>query len=411
MSEPEPMAARIGLLGRGTVGGAFHDLLGERASAVEAASGRRPQISGVLRRDVGDFDAILADSDLIVELIGGLEPARSHVLAALAAGVPVVTANKQLVARHGDELFEAARGAGVQLRFEAAVAGAVPVIRVVQESLGTIPLERISGIVNGTTNFILSEMSSSGAPYAEVLARAQELGYAEADPSEDVDGADAAAKMAILARLGFHTPVDLDDVTYEGITEIRPDDIAYARELGLSLKLLGVAERHGEAISVRVFPCFLYRGHPLAPVEGPFNAVTVEAPAITEITISGPGAGGVETASAVLSDVVSILAGEAPVHLPGRRLEVLRDLDSAFYLHLEVADQPGVLATIAEVLGRGGISVKSVVQRGSGSDARLVMVTHRAAESAFYGALEEISELDVMRAPPRAIRVVEEEYK
>jgi homoserine dehydrogenase len=407
MSEP----ARIGLLGRGTVGGAFVELLEERAGAVEAASGRRPEIAGVLRRSEGDFDEILAASDVIVELMGGLEPAREHILAALRAGKPVVTANKQLVAQHGDELFEAAREAGVQVRFEAAVAGAVPVIRIVGEGLPSVALERISGIVNGTTNFILSEMAATGATYDDVLGRAQELGYAEADPTEDVNGADAAAKMAILARLGFHTPVDLADVSYEGIEEISPDDIAYARELGLSLKLLGVAERHGsDAISVRVFPCFLYAGHPLAPVEGPFNAVTLEGPSITEITLSGPGAGGTETASAVLADVVSILAGEAPVHSPGRRLEIARELDSSFYLHLEVADQPGVLAGIADVLGRNGISVKSVVQRGSGSEARLVMVTHRAPERDFYAALEEISALDFMRAPARAIRVVEEEY-
>jgi homoserine dehydrogenase len=407
MSEP----ARIGLLGRGTVGGAFVELLEERAGAVEAASGRRPEIAGVLRRSEGDFEQILAESDVIVELMGGLEPAREHILAALRAGKPVVTANKQLVAQHGDELFEAAREAGVQVRFEAAVAGAVPVIRIVGEGLPSVALERISGIVNGTTNFILSEMAATGATYDDVLGRAQELGYAEADPTEDVNGADAAAKMAILARLGFHTPVDLADVSYEGIEEISPDDIAYARELGLSLKLLGVAERHGsDAISVRVFPCFLYAGHPLAPVEGPFNAVTLEGPSITEITLSGPGAGGTETASAVLADVVSILAGEAPVHSPGRRLEIARELDSSFYLHLEVADQPGVLAGIADVLGRNGISVKSVVQRGSGSEARLVMVTHRAPERDFYSALEEISALDFMRAPARAIRVVEEEY-
>jgi len=406
-----PELARIGLLGRGTVGGAFHDLLGERASAVEAASGRRPEISGVLRRGEGDFERILAGSDLIVELIGGLEPAREYVLAALRAGKPVVTANKQLVAQHGDELFAAAREAGVQLRFEASVAGAVPVIRVVQESLGTIELERVSGIVNGTTNFILSEMASTGASYGDALARAQELGYAEADPTDDVNGADAAAKMAILARLAFHTPVHLADVSYEGITEIRPDDIAYARELGLSLKLLGIAERREGGISVRVFPCFLLSGHPLAPIEGSFNAITVEAPAITEITMSGPGAGGIETASAVLSDVVSILAGEAPVHSPGRSLEVLHDLDSSFYLHLEVADRPGVLASIAEVLGRNGLSVRSVVQRGAGSEARLVMVTHPAPESDFYAALGEISELDFLRAAPRAIRVIEEEYR
>lgn len=408
MSEPSP--ARIGLLGHGTVGGAFAELVAERAEAVAARAGRRPEISGVLRRSEGDFEEILAGSDLIVELIGGIEPAREYVLAALRAGKPVVTANKQLVAQHGDELFGAAREAGVQLRFEAAVAGAIPVIRVVQESLGALEIERVSGIVNGTTNFILSEMAATGADYGEVLARAQELGYAEADPTDDVNGADAAAKMAILARLAFDSAVALDDVSFEGIERVRPDDIAYARELGLSLKLLGVAERHDSQISVRVFPCFLYRGHPLAPVEGAFNAVTVEAPSIAEITISGPGAGGIETASAVLGDVVSILSGEAPVHAPSHELGIRRDLESSFYLHLEVADRPGVLAAIAEVLGRNELSVKSVVQRGLGNDARLVMVVHRAAESRFDAAIAEISELDFLRSEPRAIRVIEKEY-
>ncbi len=402
--------ARIGLLGRGTVGSAFAELIAQRGSAVEATAGRRPEISGVLRRSEGNFEQILAGSDLIVELIGGIEPARSYMLAAIAAGKPVVTANKQLIAQHGDELFAAAREAGVQLRFEAAVAGAIPIIRVVQESLGALEIERISGIVNGTTNFILSEMAATGADYEEVLARAQELGYAEADPTEDVNGADAAAKMAILARLAFDTPVSLGNVSFEGIEEIRPDDIAYASELGLSLKLLGVAERHGDAISARVFPCFLYGGHPLAPVEGPFNAITVEAPSITEITMSGPGAGGIETASAVLGDVVSILAGDAPVHQPGEPLNIRRDLDSSFYLHLEVADRPGVLASIAEVLGRNGLSVKSVVQRGLGDEARLVMILHRAAEAGFYAAVDEIAGLEFMRAAPRAIRVIEKEY-
>jgi homoserine dehydrogenase len=243
-----------------------------------------------------------------------------------------------------------------------------------------------------------------------VLARAQELGYAEADPTEDVEGTDAAAKMAILARLAFHTPVSLDDVTYEGITAIQPDDIAYAKELGLSLKLLGVAERIGAGVSVRVFPCFLYPGHPLAPIEGPFNAVMVEAPTITEVTMSGPGAGGPETATAVLGDLVSILAGKAPVHEPRTELEVVRDVSSAFYLHLEVADRPGVLARIADVLGRNEVSVQSVVQRGLGDDARLVMVMHAGAEARFYAALEEIAKLDFLRAAPRAIRVIEEEF-
>jgi homoserine dehydrogenase len=406
MSDP----VRIGLLGRGTVGGAFCDLVQERAGAVEAAAGRRPEIVGILRRSGGDFEQILERSELVVELIGGTEPAREYVLRALRAGKHVVTANKQLVAQFGDELFEVARGADVQLRFEAAVAGVVPVIRVIQESLAATEITKVFGIVNGTTNFILSQMASTGADYADALRRAQELGYAEADPTDDVEGADAAAKMAILARLAFGTPVGLADVAYQGITEIQPEDISYAKELGLSLKLLGVAERRDGGISVRVFPCFLYSGHPLAPVEGPFNAVMVEAPAITEITMSGPGAGGIETASAVLGDVVSIISGRAPVHAAHQRLEIVRDIPSAFYLHLEVADRPGVLARIADVLGRNQVSVRSVVQRGLGDDARLVMVMHEGAESRFFEALAEIATLEFLRATPRAIRVIEEEF-
>src|SRR6266511_957374 len=299
------------------------------------------------------------------------------------------------------------RPAGVQLRFEAAVAGVIPVIRVIQESLSATEITRVFGIVNGTTNYILTEMARTGASYEDALARAQELGYAEADPSDDVGGADAAAKMAILARLAFHTPVGLGDVAFEGIEAIQPDDLAYAKQFGLSLKLLGVAEHHDNEISVRVFPCFLYSGHPLAPVGGPFNAVMVESPSITEITMSGPGAGGTETASAVLGDLVSIVAGDAPVHAPRERLEVTRDLDSAFYLHLEVADRPGVLAQVADVLGRNEVSVRSVVQWGMGEDARLVMVMHQCAERRFYSALDEIATLDFLRAEPRAIRVIE----
>ncbi|MBW8058969.1 MAG: homoserine dehydrogenase [Solirubrobacterales bacterium] len=405
---PDPV--RIGLLGRGTVGRAFAELLAERAGAVEAASGRRPELAGTLTRSEGDFGEILGRSDLIVELIGGTDPARAYVLDALRAGRPVVTANKQLLARHGEELFGVAREAGVQLRFEAAVAGVIPIVRVIQESFGTTEVAKVFGIVNGTTNFILSEMAATGAAYGDVLARAQELGYAEADPTDDVNGADAAAKMAILARLAFHTPVTLGEVAYEGIEQVKPDDLAYAKELGLSLKLLGIAERHEGGISVRVFPCFLYAGHPLAPVSGPFNAVMVEAPAITEVTMSGPGAGGVQTASAVLGDVVSILAGEAPVHETRQELPVVTDVVSSFYLHLEVADRPGVLAKIARVLGDNEISVKSVVQRGVDDDARLVMVVHECLESRFAAAMQEIGELEDLRSAPRSIRVIEEEF-
>jgi homoserine dehydrogenase len=406
-------AFRVGLLGQGTVGSAFYELLAERADAIASASGRRPELCGVLTRSRGDFDEILAGADAIVELIGGIEPAREYVLRALRAGKHVVSANKQLLSRHGDELFTAAREAGVQLRYEAAVAGVVPVIRVMRESFAGAHIEKVHGIVNGTTNFILSEMARSGASYEAALERAQELGYAEADPTEDVTGKDAAAKMAILARLAFHTSVHLDQVPYEGVEEITPDDIDYAKELGLVLKLLGVAERlDGGGISVRVFPCFLYGGHPLASVVGPFNAVTLESPAITEITLSGPGAGGVETASAVLGDVVSVMSSGGMQLEPIESLATVpgEEVESAFYLHLEVEDRPGVLAEVAKVLGENGVSVKSVVQKGLGENARLVMVMHPVAEGRFASAVETISRLEFLRSPPRSIRVIEEEF-
>jgi homoserine dehydrogenase len=401
----------VGILGRGTVGGAFRRLLNERAGMVEEVSGRRPRVSGVLSRKRGDFERILARSEIVVELIGGTDPALEYVTRALEEGRHVVTANKQLLAQHGPELVAAARKGDAQLRFEAAVAGAIPVIRVVQESLGAIPIEKLFGIVNGTTNYILTEMARRGLSYEEALARAQQLGYAEADPTDDVGGADAAAKMTILARLAFGAPVKLEDVPYEGIEQIKPDDLAYAKELGLSLKLLGVAERVGEdAISVRVFPCFLYPGHPLSPIEGAFNAVMVEAPTITEITMSGPGAGGSETASAVLGDVVSVISGGSPLFEENSRLRVAKDVEMAFYLHLEVEDRPGVLARIAEILGQNGVSVRSVVQRGRGDDATLIMVMHPVSEKRFASALKKIARLKLLRSPPRSIRVIEEEF-
>jgi homoserine dehydrogenase len=401
---------RIGLLGHGNVGAAFAELIAERAEAVQAATGRRPELAGTLTRSEGDFAEILERSDIVVELMGGTEPAREYVIAAMRAGKPVVTANKQLLAQAGDELFAVARESGVQLRFEAAVAAVIPIVRTIQEGFAATKIDKVYGIVNGTTNFILSEMAASGAGYEETLARAQELGYAEADPTDDVSGADAAAKMAILARLAFHTPVTLSEVTYEGIEAITPDDLAFAKELGLSLKLLGIAERRGETISVRVFPCFLYAGHPLAPIEGAFNAVMIQAPAINEVTLSGPGAGGLQTASAVLGDVVSILAGDAPVHETRAEMPIVADVPSSFYLYLEVADRPGVLARIATVLGEHDVSVKSVVQRGYGDDARLVMVLHECLESRFARAVEALDELGELRSPARSIHVIEEGF-
>src|SRR5579875_572929 len=266
----EPPVFRIGVLGRGTVGSAFAELVVEHADRIQRITGLRPQLSGVLSRSSGDFRQILEDSDLIVELIGGIEPARGYVLEAMRAGRHVVTANKQLLSQYGDELFAAAGAFGVQLRFEGAVAGVVPVIRVLQESLAGTRIDRVHGIVNGTTNFILSEMARLGIGFEQALIEAQRLGFAEADPTDDVDGRDAAAKMAILARLAFGVAVHLDHVRYDGIRQITPDDMEYARELGLGLKLIGTAERIGEALSVRVHPAFLYPGHPLASVNGPF---------------------------------------------------------------------------------------------------------------------------------------------
>jgi homoserine dehydrogenase len=401
---------RVGLLGHGTVGSAFAALVRERADHVAAITGLRPELTGVLTRSRGDFEEILRDADLIVELIGGIDPARDYVLRAMQAGKHVVSANKLLLASHGEELWSCAREHGVQLRFEGAVAGVVPVIRVLQETLAAAHVERIHGIVNGTTNFILTEMARGGLSYGEALGRAQELGYAEADPTDDVTGRDAAAKMAILARLAFSSPVTLDQVVYEGIEHITAEDVAYARDLGLGLKLIGTAERVDGGISVRVHPAFLYPGHPLASVNGAFNAVTVESEAITEITLSGPGAGGPQTASAVLGDVVSAMIPPASTPETTDELPVVADVRSAFYLAMEVDDQPGVLAQVAEVLGMQGASIRSVIQRGLGEHARLVMVLHPLLESRFYAAVRLIGQMPFVRSEPRAIRVLDEEF-
>jgi homoserine dehydrogenase len=395
---PEGEPFRVGLLGHGTVGSAFAALLGERADTIEAEVGRRPELAGVLTRSRGDFADILARSDLVVELMGGIEPAREYVLRAMDAGRHVVTANKQLLSQHGEEIFEAARAAGVQLRFEGAVAGVVPAIRVIAETLAAAHIERVHGIVNGTTNFILSEMARTGASYAE------------ADPTEDVTGKDAAAKMAILARLAFNAPVALDQVSCEGIERITADDIEYAKELGLSLKLVGSAERIDGGVAVHVYPAFLYADHPLASVGGAFNAVTIESPAITEITLSGPGAGGIQTASAVLGDVISAMIPPPSLPPPAVQQPIVTDVEFSFYLHLEVADRPGVLAQVAEILGLQGVSIKSVVQKGLGEEARLVMVMHPVLESRFRAAVELISRLEFVREPPRVIRVIEEVF-
>jgi homoserine dehydrogenase len=403
-------AIKIGLLGRGTVGGAFVELIDQRADSIAALTGKRPEIGGVLTTSTGDFEEILADSDVIVELIGGLDPARDYVLRALQAGKPVISANKALVSSHGPELFAAASDSGAPLFFEAAVAGVIPAIRVIEESLAGAHVERVHGIVNGTTNYILTEMARSGLSYDDALKQAQDLGYAEADPTADVGGGDAAAKMAILARLAFGLDVSFDQVTFEGIENITSEDIAYAKEFDLVLKLVGTAERINGGISVRVFPAFLYPSHPLASVHGSFNAVTVESPAITEITMSGPGAGGVQTASAVLGDLVSILSGVPRTRGTAPAATIVDDVESAFYLHLEVEDRPGVLAEVAAALGNHDVSVRNFNQQGTPDAARLVMVMHPTLESKFFAAVDEIAALPFVGAAPRAIRVIEEEF-
>jgi len=411
-ASPRPVSAfRIGLLGHGTVGAAFEELLAQRSDAIAQEVGFRPEISGVLTTRKGDFDDILERSDLIVELIGGTEPALDYALAAMESGRHFVTANKQLVSRHGEQLFEVAGRVGVQLRFEAAVAGVVPAIRVISETLAAAHIDRVHGIVNGTTNFILTAMERTGASYEDALAEAQRLGYAESDPTDDVTGADAAAKMAIIARLAFGAPVHIDEVPREGIEQITAEDIAYARELGLSLKLIGSAERVDGGLSVMVYPAFLFAGHPLAAVSGSYNAVTIESPAITEITLSGPGAGGSQTASAVLGDVISAMIPPPFNPPPAEPVVLVTDRESSFYLHLEVADHPGVLAQVAEILGLQGASIQSVVQRGLGADARLAMVMHPVLESRFRAAVELIGRLDFVRSPPRVIRVIGETFE
>lgn len=407
-SDASPRPVAVGLLGRGTVGSAFVDELNDVADAIAADLGFKPIISGVLRRSEGSFEEILERSEVIVELMGGQDPAREYVEKALRAGRHVVTANKQLVARYGEELSAIAYEQGVHFRYEAAIAGAVPIIHVLRSHLLVTHIDRVMGIVNGTTNFILEEMASQGSTFQDALARAQDLGYAEPDPTDDINGRDAAAKMVILARLAFGTPVDYNDVVYEGIEKIDPDDLVYAKEFGLALKLLGIAERRGKSLSIRVFPCFVSDKHPLASTHGPFNAVTIDAPAVEEITLAGPGAGARATASIVLNDVAAVSAGgpQRSYVSMGERLKVDNDGQrSCFYIHMIVTDQPGVLSSVADVLAQHEISVESAVQRGMGDQARLMLVTHECDEKACWEALLDISKLHVTRSDPRAIRV------
>jgi len=402
-------------------------LLVENAEDSERATGLRLRVVRALVRDADrdrpaapadgvlttDFAAIRDDPSIgvVAELMGGIEPARTHVLELLAAGKPVVTANKQLVAQHGAELFAAAAEAGVQLRFEASVCAAIPVIKVLREALVVSNVHRVLGIVNGTTNFILTEMES-GATFGEALAEAQRLGYAEADPTDDVSGADAAAKMAILATVAFGSRVTLADVDYQGVEEVTPLHVAAARELEMVIRLVGSATLVDERLDVRVRPAFVDRHHPLAAVEGAFNAVMLQGDAIREITLEGPGAGGIETASAVVADTVSVLGTAANGFLQNdacwRELDTLPSgaLRSPFYVHLEVDDRPGVLADVAQRLAAHDVSIARLVQVPTTDGAVLHIVVHEAAESAVEGALADIAEVGSLHAPPFLVPVV-----
>ena len=418
---------RIGLLGCGTVGQAVVRMLIEGCATIERASGHRLEVGPILVRDAArsrpGIDPSLITTDparviedpsvsIVVEVMGGLDPTLGYLRTALARGASVVTANKQLLARHGPELLAAAQEAGAELRFEASACAAIPVIKVLRESLLAAEITAVTGIVNGTTNFILTEMARGGLSYDDALARAQELGYAEADPTEDVGGADAAAKMAILASIAFHSRVRIDDVPFEGIDGLEAEDLGHAASLGFVVKLLGVARLLNGSVSVRVYPALVPLGHRLAAIGGPDNAVLIASRSTREIMLVGPGAGGAETASAVIADILSILGTHQGSFLhnaladAGRPVASVGEVASAFYLRMSVADRPGVLARIASIFADEELSIRSVVQSGSGDEARLVLVLHAGAERRMERALARIRALDDVRGEPVMIRVL-----
>ncbi len=424
-----PPKVRVALLGAGTVGSQVARLLHEHRDDLAQRVGAPLVISGISTLDLDDERlaslprellttdpaSLIAGADIVVELMGGIEPARTLVLQALNAGKAVVTANKALLAEHGSEIYEAADANGADLYFEAAVGGAIPIIRPVREGLAGDRIVRILGIVNGTTNYILDRMATAHLGYEIALKEAQELGFAEADPTADVEGYDAAAKIAILASLAFHMRVRLGDVYREGITEITPHDVAAAADSGHVIKLLGIAERSDAGVTVRVHPALVPLSHPLATVGGAFNAVFIEAEAAGQLMFYGLGAGGVPTASAVLGDIVSIarhraLGGIGPresnyVSLPLLPIGASR---TKFQIRLEVADRPGVLAKVAAILGAHGVSIESVRQPPSGDrdgTAQLVISTHAAFEADLRETVEEIRGCDVVRAVLSVLRI------
>lgn len=421
---------RIGILGCGNVGAALYRLIEQQAPAIEKRTGIRLEVTSIAVRNMSrdrdvavpaglltrDAHAVVADPnvDIVVEVIGGIEPARELISAALAAGKPVITANKELLANVGTELFATAETAGVDLLFEAAVAGGIPVVRILRESLRGEPITRVMGIINGTTNFILTKMTEEGADYGAALAEAQRLGFAERDPTADVEGFDAGAKAAILASIAFGAKVVAGDVYHEGISRVTAADIAVAQRLGYVIKLLGIAERDrvtGE-IGVRVHPTMVPRNHPLASVRESFNAVFVEGDAVGSLMFYGRGAGGNPTASAVLGDVIDAainLAKGTHGTLGAFGKAVIRPIDETsaeYLLSMEVADRPGVLHAVTGAFARHGVSIRAAEQEGIGADARLVFITHDAQESAVQDTVRELREMDVVRQVGGLLRVI-----
>ncbi|HEY4097697.1 MAG TPA: homoserine dehydrogenase [Baekduia sp.] len=423
---------RVALLGCGVVGTQVARLLAEQADDLAVRSGARLELAGIAVRRMshprpGVDPALLTtdavglatrpDVDIVIEVIGGIEPARSLILAAMESGKSVVTANKVLLAEHGEQVHAASRAFSTDLYYEAAVAGAIPILRPLRESLAGDTVHRVLGIVNGTTNFILDRMDSSGADFGDSLEEAQSLGYAEADPTADVEAFDAAAKAAILAGLAFHTKVTAADVYREGITEVTAADIASAKSLGRTVKLLAICERSGasgseEGVAVRVHPAMIPRSHPLAAVGGAYNAVFVEARSAGRLMFYGAGAGGTPTASAVLGDVVAVarnrLAGTR-----GPELSTYADLPvrpmgdtlTRYHVSLDVADKPGVLAPVAEAFARHGVSIQAVQQTSRGEDALLIIVTHEARDADLDATISELKALPVVRAVASVMRV------
>ncbi|MDP9692629.1 UNVERIFIED_ORG: homoserine dehydrogenase [Arthrobacter globiformis] len=428
---------KVALLGCGNVGAQVARILIDDAGTLAPRTGARLELAGIAVRNLDaerevdlprdlfttDGETLVKEADLVIELMGGIEPARSLILSAIQNGASVVTGNKALLAADGPALYEEADKAGVELSYEAAVAGAIPILRPIRDSLSGDRITRVLGIVNGTTNFILDQMDSTGAQFADALAEAQRLGYAEADPTADVEGHDAAAKAAILASLSFHTRFDLENVYCEGITRVSAADIAAAKEAGFVIKLLAIAEKIGngdgsEGVSVRVHPTLLPREHPLAAVRGAFNAVFVEAENAGELMFYGQGAGGTPTASAVLGDLVSaarriVLGGPGRIesttgHVPALPIDAAT---TSYYIGLDVADQPGVLAKIAQLFAEHGVSIeimRQTIHRDADSNvesAELRIVTHRASEAALAATVEAVKSLDVINSVTSVLRV------